>query len=64
MANETPTTGEGWKKLRLDKGLTQKQLAEKAGIRSVATIVNTERGHCAPRSTTLAKLRKVLCSEN
>jgi DNA-binding XRE family transcriptional regulator len=59
--NTAPLTGEECKKLRRDRGLTQGQLAEKAGVRSVATIVNLEKGHCTPRTTTMAKIRKVLC---
>jgi transcriptional regulator with XRE-family HTH domain len=59
--NTTPLSGEECKRLRTERKLTQKQLADQAGVKSVATIVNFEKGHCTPRTTTVASIRKVLC---
>jgi len=45
--------------LRVDAGLTQEELAEKAGI-SVRTVSNLERGTRAPRITTTRLLAAAL----
>ncbi len=43
------------RELRDERGLTQRQLAERAGV-SPMTVSRTERGNHAPSTNTLAKL--------
>ena len=50
---------ENIKTLRKEKGLTQKQLAEKTGL-AVITIQQYEAGKYEPKNTNLLKLAKVL----
>lgn len=52
------------KKIRKEKGFTQKSIAKKMGV-SVATVSRWESGIFYPRANKLAKLSKVLkCSIN
>jgi len=47
-------------KAREDKGMTQKQLADKLGIASAQLISNWERGLCAPPIKKLGNLASIL----
>ena len=51
--------GENIKKLRKEKGLTQKQLAKECGL-SIATIQGYEQGKYEPKYITLLKLCDIL----
>ncbi len=60
----TPQAGSGFdirrlKELRTKAGLTQKQLAEKAGVNSISVSL-WENGHAKPWRSTLAKLAAAL----
>ena len=52
-------TGQRLRACRLERGLTQAQLAELSGV-SVVTICNTERGNCTARLDGFALLCAVL----
>ncbi len=53
------TSGELVKKARRKKGLTEKQLAEKAGV-SLQTIYNIEADKTSPRMDTMLMIMRVL----
>jgi transcriptional regulator with XRE-family HTH domain len=51
--------GEKLKEIRIQRLLTQEELAEKAGV-SAATVVNVERNNQEPHFRTIRKLAKAL----
>jgi transcriptional regulator with XRE-family HTH domain len=51
--------GERLREIRVDRMLTQRDLAREAGI-ALSTVVNLEKQHTAPRFGTIRKLAKAL----
>lgn len=62
MSVSTESVGEKLRRLRKERGLTQSQLAQRAGIES-QTISNLERDRYVPRGSTLQKLADALGTE-
>ncbi len=59
MLTMTESFGEKLKEVRRDRMLTQRDLADRAGV-ALSTIVNLEKQHTEPRFGTVRKLAKAL----